>query len=833
MTFTIGENVGAYRIVEQLGQGGMATVYKAYHAALDRYVAIKVLHAAFKEEANFLARFQREARVVAKLEHPNIVPVYDYAEHNGSPYLVMKFIEGETLKARLARGPLSPGETGRIVEAVGAGLDYAHRQGILHRDIKPSNVMLARDGAIYLADFGLARIAMAGESTLSTDSMLGTPHYMSPEQAKGVKDLDAGTDIYSLGVVLYELMVGRVPYSADTPFAIIHDHIFTPLPMPRVVNPTVSEGMERVLLKALAKERADRYPDVAALIKAFLAACSPIMAAAPTLVTAMPESTLAGPAGGATVVVSAPPAQPEATVVAAFPAAAAGKAAPAPQSAPKGAQKFPWLWVGLGGLALVVVVGVLGLGLIVGANAQKRRATATAQAQNTAAAVALATQAAATQTVAGLTAVAPPAQKPAPSAQTPVAPPTEPPLPPGVLYFNNFDEGKIPGWKLDPGWGVIDGALCGKGHQWANFLKDTWRDYREAFRLRLEQGQLHVNYRVRSDPFSRYFAVFDPKMVLLAKQEGDKFNDSLRSRPFVFSPGEWYYVEVLGQGPRIMVTVNKETVLDFTDVAPIPEGGISFETLDNTTACLDDVEINALNDPLPPPAETPLPPAAGGGDPMAMITAAGQLFDNKAMEKGWVVLEEAVALDPQNPKVLLLAGDTALGHGAELAQRALNHYYFLALKIERDRPDDLARPVAEHTLLAMYAMATDPDGEKYFAALAQNFQPAEWPQTAKARWDLFAPNADLHAVQKEVTDLMAAYPHNQVLYLIRGDLNLRQKQPVRAGQDYNAAMKNWTKDMPAWVLAEAQCKVKALQENRLNANMEIACVPLSSLVTGK
>src|SRR5439155_6487553 len=140
----------------------------------------------------------------------------DYADHNGSPYLVMKFIEGETLKARLARGAVNLGEGLHIIESVGAGLDYAHRQGILHRDIKPSNIMLARDSNIYLADFGLARIALAGESTLSTDSMLGTPHYMSPEQAKGVKDLDAGTDIYSLGVVIYEFVVGRVPSSGDT-----------------------------------------------------------------------------------------------------------------------------------------------------------------------------------------------------------------------------------------------------------------------------------------------------------------------------------------------------------------------------------------------------------------------------------------------------------------------------------------------------------------------------------------------------------------------------------------------------------------------------------------
>ncbi len=135
--------------------------------------------------------------------------------------------------------------------------------------------------------------------------------------------------------------------------------------------------------------------------------------------------------------------------------------------------------------------------------------------------------------------------------------------------------------------------------------------------------------------------------------------------------------------------------------------------------------------------------------------------------------------------------------------------------------------------MAMYAMALDPDGPKYFTNLAQAFQPPEWPLVAKARCDLFAPNADLGAVEKELADMMIKFPDNQVLYLIRGDLNVRQKRLVRAGQDYNIVMKNWTKDMPAWVLAEAQCKFKALQENRLNANMELTCASLSSLVTGK
>ncbi len=272
MPFTEGEAVGPYRVVEQLGKGGMATVFKAYHPALDRYVAIKAMHPAFMEDPNFLARFQREAQVVAKLEHVHIVPIYDYSEHEGRPYLVMKFIAGETLKARLSRGPLDPVETKNIVEAVGSALSYAHERGILHRDIKPSNVLLAEDGKIYLADFGLARIAEAGQSTLSGDMMLGTPQYISPEQAMGKRELNVGTDIYSFGVMLYEIAAGQVPFSADTPYSIIHDHIYTPLPLPRTINPAVEEAVERVLLKALAKNPDDRFQHINELSAAFLKA---------------------------------------------------------------------------------------------------------------------------------------------------------------------------------------------------------------------------------------------------------------------------------------------------------------------------------------------------------------------------------------------------------------------------------------------------------------------------------------------------------------------------------------------------------------------------------
>lgn len=367
MTLQIGENVGPYRIIAQLGQGGMATVYKAYHANLDRYVAIKVMHAAFKEDSTFLARFQREARVLAKLEHPNIVPVYDFADHAGQPYLVMKYVEGDTLKARMANGSLSTGEILKVVDAVGAGLAYAHKQGVLHRDIKPSNVIITPDGQYYLSDFGLARIATAGESTLSQDTMLGTPNYISPEQAKGVSDLDGRTDIYSFGVLLYEMIVGRVPYSGDTPFAVIHDHIYTPLPLPSAVNPNVPEPVERVLLKALAKERDDRYSDAPALVAAFHQALEesgtvpqPAPVVAPvSLGSASSTATRRTPAAAATVV--APPVA----------------AKPASQPAPKKSSS-PWVWVVVGGIVLVALA--LGAVLIGGRILRTRSARATSTA---------------------------------------------------------------------------------------------------------------------------------------------------------------------------------------------------------------------------------------------------------------------------------------------------------------------------------------------------------------------------------------------------------------------------------------------------------------------
>jgi serine/threonine protein kinase len=266
MAWRSGEQIGAYRLEQQLGQGGMATVYKAYHTQLDRHVAIKVMHQNFLDDETFTARFQREAQIVARLSHPHIVPVYDYDQHEGLPFLVMKYVPGVTLKKRLIKKPPVLDEILAILTAVGSALDYAHQQGILHRDIKPSNIVLDLDETPYLTDFGLARLVTAGESTMSADMLLGTPHYISPEQARGKRDLDGRTDVYSLGIVLYELLVGHVPYTGDTPYSIIHDHIYTPLPRPSKINPEIPAPVEDVLYQALTKQADERYETAGKLV---------------------------------------------------------------------------------------------------------------------------------------------------------------------------------------------------------------------------------------------------------------------------------------------------------------------------------------------------------------------------------------------------------------------------------------------------------------------------------------------------------------------------------------------------------------------------------------
>jgi len=256
------DQIGKYWLLERLGRGATAEVYRALHPTLGRPVAIKVLHAHLAEAPDFVARFRREARAVAQLQHPHIVQVYDFDVDGERPFMVMEYIAGPTLKTRLddlfRRGErLAPANGLRLFRALLAAVGYAHSQGMVHRDLKPANILLAADDRPVLTDFGIARLLGAERLTESGVS-LGTPAYMSPEQAQG-EPADHRSDLYALGVILFECLSGQVPFDADTSVALLLKHVNAPIPAIREINPALPPAVESVLAKSLAKRPAARY----------------------------------------------------------------------------------------------------------------------------------------------------------------------------------------------------------------------------------------------------------------------------------------------------------------------------------------------------------------------------------------------------------------------------------------------------------------------------------------------------------------------------------------------------------------------------------------------
>lgn len=298
MSDLIGKTLGPYRILEQIGVGGMSTVYKAYQPSMDRYVAVKILPHYLSQDPEFARRFQREARAIARLEHAHILPVHDYGEYEGIAYIVMRYVEAGTLKERMAQGPLPLDEIDRLVGQIGGALDYAHRLGVIHRDVKPGNVLMDAQGDTYLSDFGLARMMETTQQLTASGVGVGTPAYMSPEQGQGVK-VDHRSDIYSLGVILYEMITGHVPYEAETPMGVVLKHISDPLPLPRTIVPNVPEAVEKVILKALAKDPAGRFQTAGEMVEALDIAVRKALAAEPTQIAeAAPAKPLRAAAAG-------------------------------------------------------------------------------------------------------------------------------------------------------------------------------------------------------------------------------------------------------------------------------------------------------------------------------------------------------------------------------------------------------------------------------------------------------------------------------------------------------------------------------------------------------
>lgn len=288
----VGRFLGQYELLALIGKGGMARVYKSVQPALNRYVAVKLLHPSVAADEEFLIRFQREAQAAASLRHPHIVQIFDFGHQEEFYYMVMELIDGPTLRDELQRlkvldETLPFGEAQRIVGEVAEALDYAHDRRVIHRDVKPANILLTPEGQAVLSDFGLAYIIESPRQTIT--GFVGTPEYMSPEQGQGLA-VDGRTDVYSLGVVLYEMLTSQLPFTAETPMGIVMKHISEPLPSPRSVNPDISEGVEQVLLRATSKDPRDRYSRAGelsrALAEAFEAAA---VVEDPTAISVIPE----------------------------------------------------------------------------------------------------------------------------------------------------------------------------------------------------------------------------------------------------------------------------------------------------------------------------------------------------------------------------------------------------------------------------------------------------------------------------------------------------------------------------------------------------------------
>lgn len=285
-----------YKVVAKIGSGGMAEVYKAIDSVLDRPVAVKVLHRHFAEDEDFVSRFKREAQAAAALNHPNIVSIYDWGSQNGTYFIVMELLEGQSLKEYLtSKGKLSPMEAMEISRKVLSALNFAHKHDIVHRDIKPHNIILTRDGEVKVTDFGIAR---AGASTMTqTGTILGTAHYLSPEQARG-QDVGLTSDIYAMGVVLYEMVTGKIPFDGENPVAIALKHVHEAPTPPRELNPEISEGLQTIIAKAMAKNPESRYQNATEMRSDIMRLMEgmPITAVAPdeqeTMIMSAPSQTM-------------------------------------------------------------------------------------------------------------------------------------------------------------------------------------------------------------------------------------------------------------------------------------------------------------------------------------------------------------------------------------------------------------------------------------------------------------------------------------------------------------------------------------------------------------
>ncbi len=559
MVDLIGQTVGQYRIIEQIGQGGMATVYKAYQPSLDRYVAVKVLPPYFAHEPGFAERFTREAKAIARLNHPNILPIYDFGQQGDLSYIVMKYVEAGTLKDILGT-PLALDVTADIVRQIAAALDHAHQRGILHRDVKPSNVLLDEGRWVLLTDFGLAKMIEGSVALTGSGVGVGTPAYMSPEQGRG-ETVDVRADIYSLGVVLYEMLTGRVPFEAETPMAVVIKHITDPLPLPRSINPQLPEAIERVILKALAKDPADRFVSTLALADATTASATVSVKPAPKTVELAPSEP--------------PPAPP----LEKAPEPSPVPPVPAVEAAPPARRGFPWKIVAA--VAGIIVLALLAVLVASNLGKEETKKTPTAAA-------------AATATFTRPAPTRPPQQEPTP---------TKPPRPGDELrnvqfqhvYFkSDFEQPDEVRFDFPAGWQIGDDGsgnhvLIGIGPAPPLSFPGSadWVAYDLEARIRLaEGGEASVAVRYTEDKDAGTLLVCALDRWVLVQQPQEEMVDVY---PDVNNKDEWHHLRVVVAENRMVAFL--DDALMFDAELELPTGKLALNVYQDSAIFIDDLRI--------------------------------------------------------------------------------------------------------------------------------------------------------------------------------------------------------------------------------------------------
>lgn len=613
MSDLIGKTIGQYRIVEQIGLGGMATIFKAYQPSIDRYVAVKILPRHLARDPNFVKRFEQEAKSIAALEHPHILPVHDFGTDQGYNYMVMRYVEGGTLTDLMGRN-LSYERVAEIVGNIAKALDYAHRQGVVHRDIKPSNVLIDKHGAELLTDFGIAKVLEDSESTklTSAGSILGTPAYMAPEQAEG-KSVDGRTDLYSLGVVLYELLTGQPPYQAETPLAIVLKHLHDPLPPPRTIKPGIPEAMERIVLKAMAKNPAERYQTAAEMAQALKQALAEMGKSAPTGVISSPHTDR--------IPVSAPP------------------------PAKSGSKVMTPLLIGGGLLVLLLCVGGGGL-LLLGMSASSQSGTATPTTSGAAQAV--------LPTATGT--ARPAAATPAPATPSPTAPAPQkdtvvtllPTLDGPVIFEDNFSANRF-GWFTgdnDDDYGTYRAEIVDGRYHMSQAAKKgvfTWEQPADVdvadFVMTVEASPLEHSAAfaygviIRSSDNENFYAfeVDTDGYFLVNLFKGGEWTTLVEfTKLAAINVGESNRLTVQAKGPALSFFVNDEEAITLEDTT-LDHGSIGvalelYDQGDTATVAFDNLVVRDLG-------ETGAGPALGAATMDATTVLFADTFDSDV--SGW------------------------------------------------------------------------------------------------------------------------------------------------------------------------------------------------------